>query len=146
MAGNMETLKNLKENNKQKLNMSEYGIVGDFLGFYYEWGYYAKITYMKMTMNKYVKNLIRGYDKYTGSDLKVQKTPGDLCTAISKRELQETDHINKYRSLVGQLMWFTTKVGPYVANTARELEVQIIDLGTEHWKKLGSLIGYLKVK
>ena len=60
MAGNMETLKNLKENNKQKLNMSESGKVNKFLGFYYEWGYYAKSTYVKITMKQYVKKIVEG--------------------------------------------------------------------------------------
>ena len=31
-------------------------------------------------------------------------------------------------------------------NTTRELEVQMSHLGTEDWKKLGRLIGYLKGK
>ena len=43
-------------------------------------------------------------------------------------------------------MWYTTKVGPDVKNMARELEVQISYLGTEHWKKLERFIGYPKGK
>ena len=63
-----------------------------------------KATYAKMNMNKYVKKLVEGYEKYTGSELKVQKSPGALGTTISKSESEETDDINKYRSFVGQLM------------------------------------------
>ena len=95
-------------------------------------------------MNKYVKKLVEGYKKYNGSDLKVQKTPGDMGITISKSDLQETDNISKYRSFVGKLMWYKTKVGPDVANSARELAVQMSHLGMEHWKTLGRLIGYLK--
>ena len=43
-------------------------------------------------------------------------------------------------------MWYTTKVGPDVANAARELAVYISHTGTQHWKALGLLIGYLKGK
>ena len=43
-------------------------------------------------------------------------------------------------------MWYTTKVGPDVMNTTRELVTQMSHLGTEHWDTLGRLIGYLKVK
>ena len=45
-----------------------------------------------------------------------------------------------------QLIWYTTKVGPDVENVARELVVHISHPGLEHWKALGCLIGYLKVK
>ena len=43
-------------------------------------------------------------------------------------------------------MWYTTKVGPDVENTARELAVHMSDLGPEHCKALRRLIGYLKGK
>ena len=47
---------------------------------------------------------------------------------------------------MGQLMWYTTKVGPDVENAARYLDVHMSHPESEHWKALGSLIGYLKVK
>ena len=55
-------------------------------------------------MNKYVKKLVEGYDDYTGSDLKVQKTPGAIGTTISKSDIKEIDNIDNYRSFVGHLM------------------------------------------
>ena len=60
ISGNMETLKNILENIKEKFNISESEKVNNFLGFYYEWGHYAKGEYEKMTMNKYVKKLVEG--------------------------------------------------------------------------------------
>ena len=65
---------------------------------------------------------------------------------ISKSDLEEPYNINKYRSFVGQLMWYTTKVGPNMANAARELAVHMSCSGSEHWKSLGRFIGYLKGK
>ena len=97
-------------------------------------------------MNKYVKTLVEGYKKYIGIDLKVQKNPGYLCTTISKSDSEEKYNINMYRSFVGPLMWYTTKVGPDVVNTKRALEVRLSHLGTEHWKTLGRLIWCLKGK
>ena len=47
--------------------------------------------------------------------------------------------MNKYRSFVGQLMWYTTKVGPDVANVERELAVHMSHPGTENWKAWGFL-------
>ena len=99
-----------------------------------------------MTMDKEVSKLAEGYEKYTGSDLKVPKNPGPPGTTLSKSDLEEPDNINMYRSFVGQLMWYTTKVRPDVANAARELVVHMSHPGPEHWKVLGRLIGCLKGK
>ena len=129
-----------------KFNISESVKVNKFLGVYYGWGHDVKGTYTKMTMEKGVKKLVEGYEKYTGSDLRVQKTPGDPGTNLSKSELEDPDNINTYRSFVGQLMWYTTKVGPDLENTAMELAVHMSHPGPEHWKGLGRLIGYLKGK
>ena len=43
-------------------------------------------------------------------------------------------------------MWYTTKVGPDGVKAARELAVHMNHPGTEHWKALGRLIGYIKFK
>ena len=56
-----------------------------------------------MTMEKDVKNIVEGYKEYTGSDLRIQKTPGALGTTLSKIDLEYPDNINKYRSFVGSL-------------------------------------------
>ena len=53
--------------------------------------------YAKMTMEKDLKKLVEGYEEYTGSYLRVQKTPGTLGMTISKSHLEEPDNINKYR-------------------------------------------------
>ena len=43
-------------------------------------------------------------------------------------------------------MWYMTKVGTYVANTARGLAVHMSHPGPGYRKSLGGLIGYLKGK
>ena len=62
--------------------------------------------------------MIRGY-------LKIQKNTGVMVTTLSKSGLEEPNNINKYRSFIGQLIWYTTKVGPDVGNAARELTVHM---------------------
>ena len=81
-----------------------------------------------------------------GSDLRIQKTTGALVTNLSKSYLEDSDNINKYRSFVGQLMSYSNKIGPDVVKAERDLAMQMIHPGTEHWKALGLLIGYLKGK
>ena len=70
-------------------------------------------------MEKYVKKLLKGYKKYMGVYLRVQKTPGAPGTTLSKSYLEEPDNINNYRSFVRQLMWYTTKVVTDMANAGK---------------------------
>ena len=65
---------------------------------------------------------------------------------LSKSDLEEHYNIDEYILIVGQLMWYTTKVGPDAGNTARELVVEMIHPGPEHCKALGRLIAYIKGK
>ena len=92
--------------------------------------------YAKMIMYKDMMKFVEGHKQYYGCDLKVQKTPGDPGTTLSKSNLEKPDNINKYRSFVEQLMWYKTKVGTDAANRARELAVHIIHPGKEHRKAL----------
>ena len=48
-------------------------------------------------MEKDIKELVEGYKNYTGSDFKVQKTPGSPGTRLSKDELEEPKDMDKYR-------------------------------------------------
>ena len=75
MTGKLETLKNTQENIKKKFNNSYSRKVKKFLRVYHEWGRNARGTYANITVEKDVKNLVEGYKKYTGSDLKSQKIP-----------------------------------------------------------------------
>ena len=143
MPSKTETPKSVKENIKQKFNISDSVKVKKFIGVYNEWGHDEKGTYAKMTMEKGVKKLVEGYEKYMGVELRVQNTPRAPCTTLSKGDLEEPDNINKYRSFIGQLMCYTTKMG---LDMARKLAVPMSHLGPEHWNSFGRLIGYLKGK
>ena len=63
-------------------------------------------------MEKDIKELVEGYKNYTGSDFKVQKTPGAPGTTLSRSYLEEPHDIDTYTSFVENLMWYTTKVEP----------------------------------
>ena len=76
--------------------------------------------------------MVKGYDKYTGGGVKVQKTPGDHVYTLIKIQVEEPKDIDKYRSFVGQSMWYTTNVGPDVADAAKELAVHMSHPGLEN--------------
>jgi hypothetical protein len=52
----------------------------------------------------------------------------------------------KYRSLVGKIMFYMTKIAPDCANATRELSQFMARPTQEHWKALERLVGYLKEK
>ena len=70
-------------------------------------------------MEKYVKKFVEGYKKFIGSDVKVQKTHGVPGTTLNNSKLEEPKDIDNYRSFMGQLIWYTTKVGTEVQNAVR---------------------------
>ena len=96
-------------------------------------------------MDKYVKKLVDGYNKFTVKLSKFRKivSPG---TTLNQSKPKEPIYIDQYRSFWGQIMCYTTKVVHDVENTSRELAAHISHPQPEHWKALGHFIGYLKGK
>ena len=88
MEGRPKTMENIKYMIKLNLNIQESSKLKKFLGVYYEWGHDDKGQHTKITIDKDVKKLVYGYDKFTGSHVKVLKTPGVPGTTLCKRELK----------------------------------------------------------
>ena len=65
---------------KLKSNIQESSKVKKFLGVYYKWDHNDEVLHKKMTMEKDIKKLVDGYEKFTGSGVKVQKMSGYLST------------------------------------------------------------------
>ena len=51
--------------------------------------------------------------------------------------------LTEYRSLVGKLLYYTTKIGPEMSNAVRDLSSHMSNPGPEHWKALERCVGYL---
>jgi hypothetical protein len=54
--------------------------------------------------------------------------------------------IDSYRSIVGKLMYYATKIAPHICNAVRELACHLSNPGEEHWKALERCLGYLDVE
>ena len=52
--------------------------------------------------------------------------------------------IDMYRYLVGQVMFFATKLRPTIGNAVRVLSRFMENPSQTYWKALGRLIGYMK--
>jgi hypothetical protein len=52
--------------------------------------------------------------------------------------------LEEFRSLVGKIMYYTTKLAPVSNNAARELASHLSNPAEEHWIELGKCVGSLR--
>lgn len=116
------------------------------LGVDYVWGFDVekKKHFVKATMDKKVQAMINQWEKFLGREIKVKPSPGKPNEYLQKSDVDEPVHIDEYRSLVGQVMFFTTKLCPKTVNLCRSLSGFMSNPADPHWKALERLIGYLK--
>ena len=94
-------------------------------------------------MNKLEDEIVETYEKITGKEVKTFETPGYPNKYLSKNE-GPTVNMTEYRSMVGKIMYLTTKLAPDLANAARELAQHLSNPGDDHWKALDRMVGHIK--
>ena len=50
----------------------------------------------------------------------------------------------EYRSLLGKLSYFQTKIAPILANATRELSSHASNPNKDHWHSMGRLVGFIR--
>ena len=129
---------------EKQFKITRGGLLKKHLGVDYEWSVNADGKMMcKATMDKKVEAMIAKYEAYIGRAAKVYDSPGKPHDYLGKNDGEPID-IDEYRSLVGQLMFYTTKLAPKIGNATRVLSGFMSTPGTEHWAALGRVIGYIK--
>jgi hypothetical protein len=51
--------------------------------------------------------------------------------------------IDAYRSIVGKIIYYATKIAPEICNPVRELSGHLSNPGEDHWKVIERCVGYL---
>ena len=129
---------------EERFKITRGGLLKKHLGVDYEWGVFRNgKAYCKATMDKKVDAIVDNYEKHINGEAKIYDTPGKPHEYLAKNEGEPID-IDPYRSLVGQVMFFTTKLCPKTGNANRALSGFMSNPGEKHWSALGRLIGYLK--
>jgi hypothetical protein len=77
-----------------------------------------------------------------GKKAKEYATPGTPGKTLRKNEGNMVD-LDAYRSIVGKIMYYATKIAPGICNAVRELAGRLSNPGEEHWKALERCVGYL---
>ena len=94
-------------------------------------------------MKKKVAAIIDKLERFLGRDVKVL-SPGKPNEYLRKSNDEDPVNLDEYRSLVGQIMFFTTKLCPKTGNACRALSGFMSNPDEIHWKAFERTVGYLK--
>ena len=117
------------------------------VGVRYKWEHLNDPSKAKVTLNMDDKasEIIQAYEKATGTTPKSFKTPGKPGELLEKHKGNPINH-SAYRSILGKIMFYTTKVGPECSFSCGQLARQMHNPGPAHWDAMNRLVGYLKQK
>jgi hypothetical protein len=71
-------------------------------------------------MSKMIDEISKKFEKARGKKAKIYATPGTPGTTLKKNEGAIID-LDAYRSIVGKIMYYATKIAPEICNAVREL-------------------------
>jgi hypothetical protein len=113
------------------------------LGIMYDWKQ-DKLgnTYLEASMPKMIEEISEKFEKAKGKQAKVYATPGAPGKMLRKNEGTMVD-TDSYRSIVGKIMYYATKIAPEICNAVRELAGHLSNPGEDHWNALERCVGYL---
>jgi hypothetical protein len=95
-------------------------------------------------MPKMIEEIRKAHDEATGITLKPAAMPGYPGKSMSKiPEGEDLYKPQEYRSILGKLMYYMTKLAPEIANTVRELATHMMTPSKEHWKWLTRCVRYV---
>jgi hypothetical protein len=99
-------------------------------------------TYLEAYMPKMIEEISDKFEKVIGKKVKVYVTPGTPGKTLVKNTGPMVE-LDAYRSIVGKIMYYATKIAPDICNAVRELAGHLSNPGTEHWKALEQCDRYL---
>jgi hypothetical protein len=143
--GHKEELEWMYKEIQKKFKIEKLGRLKKHLGIWYEWKNDPKTKelYLEASMPKLIEEIISNYKKATGKEAKMSNVPATPGKCLRKHEGQPMK-LDEYRSLVGKIMYYTTKLAPELSNAARELASHLSNPGEEHWIELGKCVGFLR--
>ena len=97
------------------------------------------------TMEKMRMAIIAQFEEVTGTSAPNFPTPGYPGVVLSRTtEEEEVVMGPEFRSLLGKLMYYQTKLLPCLANAVRELASHMSNPNKEHWKSMARCVGWMK--
>jgi hypothetical protein len=114
---------------QKKFKIEKLGTLKNHLGIWCEWknDKITKELYLEDSMPKLIEEFIIA----TGKEAKRSIVPATPGKCLRKNKGQ-TVVLDEYRSLVGKIMYHTTKRAPELSNAARELASHLSNPGEKH--------------
>jgi hypothetical protein len=142
LAGTRTEVNWLYEQVQKRFKIEKLGKLKKHLGIWWEWHKEGNQTYLSASMDKMIEDIRIKFKAAVGRDAKLASTPGFPGQMLTKN-IGDSVMLDEYRSLVGKIMYYATKIGPDISNAARDLATHLSSPGNAHWKALERCVGYL---
>ena len=144
VGGKPDDIKALMDLVEEEFNITRDEVIKKHLGVDYLWERDGDGNMsVRLTMVKKANDIVAHLEWYLGREIKVYDTPGKPSTILPKNEGEILD-LSEFRSLVGKIMFFTSKIGPTLAYAVRDLAAHMSRPGEVHWEAMERCVGYLK--
>ena len=147
ICGNKGFVTEMKIKLKQKFGVVEDGQLKKLLGVRYEWRDTGNIEMARvfLSMDDKAEEIVKEYEKVIGETPKIYKTPGKPGEILRKNE-GEPVSLDEYRSILGKIMFYMTKIGPECSFAVGQLARHMHNPGETHWEAMKRTVGYLRGK
>ena len=145
VSGHPDNVKWFMDGLESRFNITRGGTLSKHLGIDYVWGFDEERGkhFVQATMDKKVGAIIDKLERFLQREVRVRPSPGKPGSYLQKHD-EDIINIDEYRSLVGQIMFFTTKLCPKTGNACRMLSGFMSCPNEAHWKAIEHTVGYLK--
>jgi hypothetical protein len=142
-AGEEKEVERAYKKIEEKITIVRLGRLKKHLVIMYDWNQdKAGNTYLEAYMAKMIEEISDKFEKVVGKKAKVYATPG-TPEKTSVKNTGPMVELDAYRSIVGKIMYYATKIAPEICHEDRDLAGHLSNPGAEHWKALERCVGYL---
>jgi len=143
IAGTRKEVDWLYEQVEKRFKIEKLGRLKKHLGTWWNWHKDKKgETYLSASMPKMIQDIKVKFEQATGKPAKTAPTPG-FPHQMLRKNTGQVHRLDDYRSIVGKIMYYATKLAPEISNAARDLASHLSNPGLEHWKALERCVGYI---
>ena len=144
VSGRQKEIESFYREFENHLKIDRLGQVRKHLGVW--WSFHVDSNedlYLKAEMEDMRKAIIQKFEEVLGVPVGSYQTPASATQQLTKNGGEPVKR-TEYQSILGQLLYYTTKIAPPMSNAVRELSSHMSNPSEEHWKAMERTVGYLK--
>lgn len=145
ITGEPDAVAQIKTDLKREFGVVEDGQLRKLLGVRYRWETDDVGPVVILDMQDKSYEIIKAYEDVKGEVKKTFKTPGKPHSVLNANKEEVVMH-GKYRSILGKIMFYVTKIAPECCFACGQLAQHMHNPGEEHWIAMERFVGYLKQK